>query len=160
MVEEEPPMDDFYIPPDEEQTGGNVYFDGFAPAPAPKKKEEPTPAPVKTVKPVAVGERKATFGTFLRTIRKIARNGILLTLCMDLDGEYDGDVFVLYTTSDTIYRSLTKPDHYAAIGQAFAEMGLEEGQFAVRLRGKQSDDFQKSVNEIKSTFEGVKVEIK
>lgn len=164
-VEEVPPMEDFYIPPDEEQTGGNVYFDGFVPTPAPKKQEDvrsapAAPAPVKTVKPVAVGEHKATFGTFLRTIRKIARNGILLTLCMDLDGEYDGDVFVLYTTSDTIYRSLTKPDHYAAISQAFADMGLEDGQFAVRLRGKQSDDFQKSVNEIKATFEGVKVDVK
>ena len=164
-VEEVPPMEDFYIPPDEEQTGGNVYFDGFVAPPAPKKQEEvrpapAAPAPVKTVKPVAVGEHKATFGTFLRTIRKIARNGILLTLCMDLDGEYDGDVFVLYTTSDTIYRSLTKPDHYAAISQAFADMGLEDGQFAVRLRGKQSDDFQKSVNEIKATFEGVKIDIK
>ena len=161
-AEEIPPVEDFYIPPDEEQTGGNAYFDGFVPKstpkPAPVPKAEQTP--VKTVKPVAVGEKKATFGTFLRTIRKIARNGILLTLCMDLDGEYDGDTFVLYTTSDTIYRSLTKPEHYAAIGQAFAEMGLGEGQFAVRLRGKQSDDFQKSVNEIKSTFEGVKVEIK
>lgn len=161
IVEEEPPMEDFYIPPDEEQTGGNAYFDGFEPKPMKAKVEEkPAPAPVKTVKPVAVGEHKATFGTFLRTIRKIARNGILLTLCMDLDGEYDGDVFVLYTTSDTIYRSLTKPEHYAAIGQAFAEMGLQEGQFAVRLRGKQSDDFQKSVNEIKSTFEGIKVDLK
>ena len=164
-VEEIPPMEDFYIPPDEEQTGGNVYFDGFVAPPAPKKQDEvkpapAAPAPVKTVKPVAVGEHKATFGTFLRTIRKIARNGILLTLCMDLDGEYDGDVFVLYTTSDTIYRSLTKPDHYAAISQAFADMGLEDGQFAVRLRGKQSDDFQKSVNEIKATFEGVKIDIK
>jgi DNA polymerase III gamma/tau subunit len=163
-VEEIPPMEDFYIPPDEDQTGGNVYFDGFAPKAAPKKEEvkpAPTaPTPIKTAKPVAVGEHKATFGTFLRTIRKIARNGILLTLCMDLDGEYDGDVFVLYTTSDTIYRSLTKPDHYAAISQAFADMGLEDGQFAVRLRGKQSDDFQKSVNEIKSTFEGVKIDIK
>ena len=164
-VEEVPPMEDFYIPPDEEQTGGNVYFDGFVAPPAPKKQEEvrpapAAPAPVKTVKPVAVGEHKATFGTFLRTIRKIARNGILLTLCMDLDGEYDGDVFVLYTTSDTIYRSLTKPDHYAAISQAFADMGLVDGQFAVRLRGKQSDDFQKSVNEIKATFEGVKIDIK
>lgn len=167
VVEEEAPVEDFYIPPDEEQTGGNAYFDGFAPQPTPKAKVEEKPAPVPAptpapapVKTVAVGEHKATFGTFLRTIRKIARNGILLTLCMDLDGEYDGDVFVLYTTSDTIYRALTKPEHYAAIGQAFAQMGLGEGQFAVRLRGKQSDDFQKSVNEIKSTFEGVKVEIK
>ena len=160
VVEEMPPVEDFYIPPDEEQTGGNVYFDGFVPKATPKPAPKAEPTPVKTVKPVAVGEKKATFGTFLRTIRKIARNGILLTLCMDLDGEYDGDTFVLYTTSDTIYRSLTKPEHYAAIGQAFAEMGLAEGQFAVRLRGKQSDDFQKSVNEIKNTFEGVKIDMK
>ena len=66
----------------------------------------------------------------------------------------------MYTTSDTVYRALTKPDHFASITQAFAEIGLNEGQFAVRVRGKQSDDFQKAVNEIKSTFEGVKVDIK
>ena len=115
---------------------------------------------LKSVKPVVKGDAKATFGTFLRTMRKTARNGVLLTLCMDLDGEYEGDMFVLYTTSDTIYRSLTKPEHYGLIAQAFATMGIGEGGFEVRLRGKQSDDFKKTVDEIKATFEGVKVEIK
>ena len=164
-VEEPSAPEDFYIPPDEEQTGGNVYFDGFEPK-APQKvkvEEKPapiTPAPATPARTVTAGGGKATFGTFLRTIRKIARNGVLLTLCMDLDGGYDGDVFVLYTTSDTIYRSLTKPEHYALIGQAFAELGLEQGQFEIRLRGKESDGFQKAVEEIKSTFEGVKVDIK
>jgi hypothetical protein len=157
-VEEYTPI--FEAPPDEEQTGGNVYFGGFEPPAPVKPKAEVAPTPVKAVKPTVSGGGKATFGGFLRTIRKIARNGVLLTLCMDLDGEYDGDVFALYTTSDTIYRSLTKPEHYALIGQAFAEMGLAEGQFAIRLRGKQSDNFQKTVNEIKATFEGVPVEIK
>jgi len=158
----------FDIPPDEEETGGNVYFDGFTPRaekPAPKATPAPMPTPavqsaVKTTKTVAKGDGKATFGTFLRTMRKIARNGVLLTLCMDLDGEYDGDTFVLYTTSDTIYRSLTKVEHYSLIAQAFAELGLADGQFEIRLRGKQSDNFQKTVKEIQSTFEGVKVEIK
>lgn len=164
-VEEVPVFEEFDIPPDEDQTGGNAYFDGFAPKmPTVKKAEEktvaPAPVPVKPVCTVSVGDAKATFGSFLRTIRKIARNGILLTLCMDLDGEYDGDVFVLYTTSDTVYRSLTKPEHYASITQAFAEMGVAADGFAVRIRGKQSDDFQKAVNEIKSTFDGVKVDIK
>ena len=164
-VEEVPVFEDYDIPPDEDQTGGNAYFDGFAPKiPTPRKVEEkpatPAPAPVKPVRTASVGDAKATFGSFLRTIRKIARNGILLTLCMDLDGEYDGDVFALYTTSDTVYRSLTKPEHYASITQAFAEMGVAEDRFAVRIRGKQSDDFQKAVNEIKSTFDGVKVDIK
>ena len=157
---------DMYIPPDEEQTGGYAYFDGFAPkvekkAEEPRKitQEAPMSAP-KSVKPVVRGDAKATFGTFLRTMRKTARNGVLLTLCMDLDGEYENDVFVLYTTSDTIHRSLTKPEHYSLITQAFETMGISEGGFEVRLRGKQSDNFQKTVNEIKSTFEGVKVEIK
>ena len=85
---------------------------------------------------------------------------MLLTLCMDLDGEYDGDMFVLYTTSETIYRSLTKPEHYALIGQAFEGLGVAENGFAVRLRGKQSDDFKKIVDEVKGTFEGVNVEVK
>lgn len=157
---------DMYIPPDEEQTGGYAYFDGFAPK-SEKKEEKPqkfaqeaTMSVPKPVKPVVKGDGKATFGTFLRTMRKTARNGVLLTLCMDLDGEYEGDLFVLYTTSDTIYRSLTKPEHYGLIAQAFETMGISEGGFEVRLRGKQSDNFQKTVNEIKSTFEGVKVEIK
>ncbi len=151
----------FEAPPDEEQTGGNVYFGGFEPPAPAKAKPEPKPAaPIKAVQPTVSGGGKATFGGFLRTIRKIARNGVLLTLCMDLDGEYDGDVFALYTTSDTIYRSLTKPEHYALIGQAFAELGLAEGQFEIRLRGKQSDNFQKTVKEIKATFDGVPVEIK
>ena len=153
-------FDPMPAPPDEEQTGGNVYFGGFEPTAPVQPKTEVKPAPLKAVKPTVSGGGKATFGGFLRTIRKIARNGVLLTLCMDLDGEYDGDVFALYTTSDTIYRSLTKPEHYALIGQAFAELGLEDGQFEIRLRGKQSDNFQKTVKEIKGTFEGVPVEIK
>ena len=164
-AEEPSEPEDFYIPPDEEQTGGNVYFDGFEPKAPQKAKVEEKPAPIAPApatpaRTVTAGGGKATFGTFLRTIRKIARNGVLLTLCMDLDGGYDGDVFVLYTTSDTIYRSLTKPEHYALIGQAFAELGLEQGQFEIRLRGKESDGFQKAVEEVKSTFEGVKVDIK
>ena len=151
-------------PPDEDETGGNAYFDGFAPAP---KKENVKTEPVqpivqekpRVVKPMT-GDAKSTFGSFLRCMRKIARNGVLLTLCMDLDGEYEDGTFVLYTTSDTIYRSLTKAEHSALIAKAFAELGFEAGQYDVRLRGKQSDDFQKSLNEIKATFEGIRVEVK
>ncbi len=148
-------------PPDEETTGGYAYFDGYAP-----KEEKETDAPKREkavatpVKPVAKGDGKATFGAFLRTMRKTARSGVLLTLCMDLDGEYEEGVFVLYTTSETIHRSLSKPEHLALIAQAFASMGISEDGFAVRLRGKQSDNFKKTVDEIKSTFDGVPVEIK
>ena len=167
MVEEEyadmdipPEMD---APPDEALTGGNVYFDrDFEPI-MPKKEEkpkavEPATAPRPVARAVPKGDARATFGTFLRTMRKIARNGVLLTLCMDLDGEYDGDTFVLYTASDTIYRSLTKAEHSALIGQALEEIGVDN--FELRLRGKKTDDFQKNLNAIKETFGGVKVDVK
>ena len=155
-----PEMD---VPPDDALTGGNVYFDpGFEPKPAKKAeapKVEAPVAPTRTAVRVAPkGDARSTFGTFLRTMRKIARNGVLLTLCMDLDGEYDGDTFVLYTTSDTIYRSLTKPEHTALIAQAFEEIGVAEHE--LRLRGKKTDDFQKNLNAIKETFAGVKVDVK
>ncbi len=163
--QEEYEVYDGYVPPDEGATGGFAYFDE---APKAQKKAE-TPEklvsepPVSEPKPVRAalgGDAKATFGTFLRTMRKTARNGVLLTLCMDLDGEYEEGVFTLYTTSDTIFRSLTKPEHYALITQAFATMGIPEDGFAVKLRGKQSDGFKKNVDAIKSTFDGVPVDVK
>ena len=167
-----PEMD---APPDEEATGGNVYFDiGFEPKQpqAPIKKHAPaSPTPMATpvtettsaaraVKPALKGDAKVTFGCFLRSIRKIAKSGVLLTLCMDLDSEYDDGVFVLYTSSDTIYRSLSKPDHAEYIAKAFAEIGIDGNGYALRLKGKQSDTFDKGVAQIKDTFQGVKVELK
>ena len=83
-----------------------------------------------------------------------------MTLCMDLDGVYEDDVFVLYTESDTIYRSLNKEEHAALIQQAFAQIGIERSGYAIRQRGKQADTFNAGVNEIKETFGGVNVEVK
>ena len=73
---------------------------------------------------------------------------------------YESDVFVLYTQSDTIYRSLKKSEHEAILKETFAGIGIAEGKYDVRLRGKQSDDFNRSVEEIKNTFQGVKIDIK
>ena len=39
-------------------------------------------------------------------------------------------------------------------------IGIAEGGFEVRLRGKKSDEFNKAVDEIRETFHGVKVDIK
>ncbi len=161
-----PEMD---APPDESETGGNVYFGTERSV---NRKERPKAAEetsvretvkeplVRSVKPNARGDAKATFGLFLRCLRKLAKNGVLLTMCMDLDCEYDGDVFALYTTSDTIYRSLTGTTHAPIIEQVFAELGIGVGGYEIRRRGKQADAFNKNVNEIKATFGGVKIEIK
>ena len=157
-------------PPDEETTGGYAYFDTPpAPkresAPAAEKAPAPTPAPTpasapKTVRPAVKGDAKTTFGAFLRSLRKTGKSGVVFTICMDLDSAYAGDTFVLYTESDTIYRSLTKPEHAALLKEAFAGIGISEDGYEVKQRGKQSDDFNKSLDEIKETFSGVKIEIK
>ncbi len=172
-VEELPP--DMPPPPDEAEMGGNVYFDAppvrEAPAKtkgeaAPKKQAQPVaetpvmPSPPKSSVKVATGDNKATFGSFLRSIRKTAKNGVLIALCMDLDGVYEDGVFVLYTDSDTVFRALKKEEHLALITQAFALLGIEVGGFDIRLKGKQSEDFQDSVAQIKETFGGVKIEIR
>ena len=189
--EYELPAFDEAPPPDEEATGGNVYFDpGFlpekpkaaredqasrprlskeaapsAPAPAPREERSPERAassqgPVRpVVRASAVfGDAKATFGSFLRALRKTARNGVLFTLCMDLDSVYENDKFVLYTESETIYSSLTKEDHRALVEQAFAAIGLTD--FEIRLRGKKGDDFNRSLSELKEKFSDVKIDIK
>jgi hypothetical protein len=174
MEEEYLPMD-FDAPPDEGEFGGNAYFDeSVAPvkkqsvpmakavqkpiAPTPVAAPAPTPA---AAKPAAVsGDARTVFGTFLRSVRKTAKNGVLITICMDLDGVFEDGVFVLYTQSETAYRSLTREDHYGLIAQAFAAIGMGEGSFEIRLRGKKSDAFNKAVEEVKSTFNGVKVDVK
>ena len=148
------------VPPDEEALGGNAYFDEPPIKAAVKETPKPVPKPAPAVKTAVKGDAKTTFGSFLRSVRKTAKNGVLITLCMDLDGAYEDGVFVLYTESDTVYRSLSKPEHMALIAQAFEAIGVEADGFTLRLRGKQSDNFNKAVNEIKETFPTVKVEIK
>jgi DNA polymerase-3 subunit gamma/tau len=147
------------VPPDERVTGGGVYFDEPIKPVEAKPESTPVKAP-REMKPAPKGDAKATFGSFLRSIRKIARSGVLLTPCMDLDGTYDGDKFVLYTESETIFRSLKKEDHYALITQAFEAVGINADGFEIRLRGKQSDEFNKRMDALKDTFGGVKIEIK
>ena len=144
------------VPPDEAETGGNAYFD---PEFAPVLKKQETP-PQRPLKPAVSGDAKTTFGAFLRSLRKTGKNGVLFTICMDLDSAYEGDVFVLSTQSDTIYRSLKKPEHETLIKGAFEAIGIGASGFDVRLQGKPSDDFNQKVEEIKQTFQGVNLEIK
>ena len=150
-------------PPDELQTGGYAYFDAPV-APNISKTnpvaEPPKAEPVKRAAPVLSGDAKSTFGAFLRSVRKTAKSGVLVTMCMDLDYAYEDGIFVLYTQIDTVYRSLKKEEHYALLAQSFENIGISAHGFDVRLKGKASDAFQKSVDEIKQTFGGVKVDVK
>ena len=160
QVEEETFIPEMEAPPDDSETGGSVYFDEED---APKKVEvkEPTKiVPPRVAQKVATQDAKTTFGQFLRALRKVGKSGVLFTICMDLEHTYVDNVFTLYTTSDTIYRSLNKPEHVAIIAEAFKAVGIEEGGFLICQKGKSGDDFQKTVEKVKETFAGVKIEIK
>ncbi len=124
-------------------------------------------APVEEVKPVAkvapkapTGDAKATFGLFLRSLRKTGRNGVLFTICMDLDAAYEDGVLVLSTESETMYNSMKKEDHYALICQAFAAIGMEESAFSLRLKSRKADTFTKGLEALKESFPSTKIEIK
>ena len=149
-------------PPDEEETGGSVYFDGDVPAPKPQTEKPKTmekPVEKPEVK-AATGDAKATFGAFLRYLRKTGKSGVVFAICMDLDYAYESGVFTLYTDSETIYRSLQKVEHYALIRDSFAGIGIGEDGFTVKLKGKPTDDFNKGLATLKADFEGVKMDIK
>ncbi len=156
---DEPFIPELEAPPDEAETGGNVYFDAEY---LPKKKtvvrEERPIAPV-----VENGEKKdakTVFGTFLRSLRRTGKSGVLFAICMDLEYGYEGDTFTFYTSSETIYNSLVKPEHYPIIKASFEGIGVAEDGFAIKLRGREKDTFNKDLETLKETFGGVKIDVK
>ena len=115
---------------------------------------------VKPMGQAPTGDAKAAFGMFLRSLRKTGRNGVLFTICMDLDPAYENGVLVLSTESETMYNSMNKEEHFALISQAFANVGIGTDGFSLRLRGKKADTFTQSMNELKETFPSTEIEIK
>ncbi len=157
--EETSALPELEVPPDEAETGGNVYFDAEY---LPKKKvekraEKPVPTPVATG---TKGDAKTVFGGFLRILRKTAKSGVLFAICMDLEYAYEGDIFTFYTESETIYNSLVKPEHYPILKASFEGVGIAENGFAIKLKGRAKDTFHRDLEALKETFGGVKIDVK
>jgi hypothetical protein len=79
---------------------------------------------------------------------------------MDLDYAMEEGKFVLFTDSETMYKSMTREDHRPLIERAFEEIGIGADGFELRLQGKPKDDFAKRMAELKSSFPDTKIEIK
>ena len=129
----------------------------------PKKVEkvvEPTPAPVLSPKKPLTGDARTTFGAFLRSLRRTGKNGVLFAVCMDLDYTIEDGAFVLITDSETMYKSMTREDHYPLIRQAFAEIGIGEDGCRIQLKGRPKEDFAKKMEDLKKAFPDTKIEIK
>lgn len=166
------------IPPDENETGGNVYFDSdyireerkneaknnaaqtsagaFSPfgetAKEPAKQSAPAPND-----PSLTGNAKVTFGKFLRSLRAVG-NGVLFTICMDMESEFENGMFVLYTTKETLLNTLKRETNYLVVQNALAKIGITD--FDLRLKGKAKDDTKRAIDEIKEKFSDVKIEEK
>ena len=166
------------IPPDENETGGNVYFDSdyireerkneaknnaaqtsagaFSPfgetAEKPVKQSAPAPND-----PSLTGNAKVTFGKFLRSLRAVG-NGVLFTICMDMESEFENGTFVLYTTKETLLNTLKRETNYPVVQNALAKIGITD--FDLRLKGKAKDDTKRAIDEIKEKFSDVKIEEK
>ncbi len=118
------------------------------------------PVAERSVAPAAPTETSAAmaFGKFLRTLRKSSRNGVLFTMCADLEAQFSDSVLILTTDSDTVYRSLNKEEHRKLMRETFAEIGVPE--YRLVKRGEESADVKGGIEEIKRNFSNYNVEIK
>lgn len=170
-------------PPDENETGGNLYLDSdyvrADKARLAKKAQtayeatssaQPgmfdTPfaavqsaAPQAGLKPTnaAAGDAKVAFGKFLRALRAVG-NGVLFTICMDMESDFDGDTFVLYTTKETLLNTLKRETNFPVVQNALNKIGITD--FDLRLKSKEKDNTNKAIDEIKEKFADAKITIK
>ena len=170
----EPPA--YMDPPPEEEYGG--YYEPTEPRERPKKsaavketparetpvreapvRETPAPAVEKPKMRAAAGDAKAAFGSFLRALRRTAKNGVLFTICMELEYEYEGETLVLYCDKETMLRYLKREENYALVKQAFATIDVMESGFDIRLRGGARDEFQSNVQAVKDAFPNTPVDV-
>ena len=108
--------------------------------------------------PVAPPDKGKAFGMFLRSLRKNSRNGVLFTMCSELGCAFEGEKMVLTTTSETIFRSLERAEHRAAVAQSLQAIGITS--FDIRLRGRTEESFAEKAERLKADFADIPVEIK
>ncbi len=142
------------------------------PAPAKPRPAEPRPAqetrPAPEARPIephpaqpapsALGmPAEVAFGKFMRALRKTSANGVLFTMCSDLIASYDGETLVLGTESETIYASLKREEHRAAMERAMEQIGI--ASFDVRLM-REPPKPRDALGELKKDFGDYPIEFK
>lgn len=157
-------------PPDDNETGGNIYLDADyiqaekkqAAAQAPKKAESFSPFETPTANPVPkaekvqeTGDAKVAFGRFLKALRTVGNNGMLFTICMDMESEFENGTLVLYTTKETLLNALKRETNFPYIKAAMEKIGITD--FDLRIKGKTQDIERREIDEIKEKFSDVKI---
>lgn len=120
--------------------------------------ESAMPAQPQNVGSLSGGDKATLFGRFIKMFRTTRRNAVLFALCSDLESSFEGDAFILSTTSDTVYKSLNRADNKAFIAETLQQLGVFE--FDIRLKPKGEDKYEKAVEELRRNFGGTDVTIK
>ena len=120
--------------------------------------EQPQALSMEKTGSLTSAEKATLFGRFIRLFRTTRKNAVLFTLCMDLESQFEGDTFVLYTTVDAVYKSLCREDNRQYIADTLATLGVFS--FDIRLKAKGEDKYEKAVGELKGNFPGTDVQIK
>ena len=123
-----------------------------------QRQAPPTVRREESVNALSPDKRKAAFGYFMRALRKGARNGVLFTMCQDLEPSFEGDKFILSAESDVIFRSLNREEHYRSIAQALESIGISD--FEIRKKGARRDPVQEGVQKLREDFPDTDIEVK
>ena len=119
--------------------------------------QSPISAPAK-VGSLSDRDKATLFGRFIKLFRTTRRNAVLFTLCMDLESFFEGDTFVLTTTVEAVYKSLSREENRQYIAEALQELGVFS--FDIRLKPKGEDKYEKAINELRDNFKGTDIQIK
>ncbi len=125
-----------------------------------KKPEKPKKAEPPKLQEVAPLPKDASaemvFGKFMRALRKTGANGVLYTMCSDLEFFFEGETLILTTTSDTIYRALIRDDHSKTMKEVFGSLGVA---YEVRQKGAKAE-LKHGIGELEQNFSDYTVQVK
>ncbi len=124
---------------------------GFAPA----KGAAENPAAKGTAAGNAAADRDRAFAYFIRALRSGGKNGVLFTMCQDLEWTWEGDTLVLLTDNEIISRSLERADHRQAVAEAMEQAGVPA--YAVRLKGAAPDAREAGMEQLRRDFAGADI---
>lgn len=120
--------------------------------------EQPSASAPAQVGSLSDKDKATLFGRFIKLFRTTRRNAVLFTLCMDLESTFEGDTFVLLTTVEAVYRSLSREDNRQFIAEALQSLGVFS--FDIRLKSKGEDKYEKAIGELRDNFKGTDIQIK
>ena len=126
------------------------------PEPAPFG-EEAAPARRKDAPPAAGPDRKKTYALFLRELRRTG-DGVLFTMCQDMESFFEGDTFVLVTDSGAVRDLLSRAEKRAAVAAALQRVGITE--FEIRQKDEEEDPVEEGIRQLKKNFPNTEIRIK